>query len=161
MTPPDSMPRAPMLRPVVLGLTLLWACTACANLSAPSKVALTPLTVVRDIVDVPFVSLANVFESWAESSSKTPQPSVGVGVGSGGIKPHLGINLGYYVFKPFSWIFGGIDYVLGRSLWPQWPTGISPWKRPQDSVGSLYFPSTRELWRDAAQRRAWAAQDPR
>lgn len=153
-----NTPSRPALLPLSLIAILLGAC---ANLPAPAKAVITPLTVVRDLVDVPFASLANVFEYWAEGSHKEPKPHVGVGVGSGGVKPHLGINLGYWGFKPFSWLFGGIDYVLCRSLWPDWPTGISPWKRPQDSKGSIYWPNTRELWRDAAERAAWDAADPR
>ena len=155
-------PRRPGGRALVgLTLLLLSSLGACANLPAPAKVVLTPLTVVRDVVDAPFTSLANVFEHWAEGSHKEPKPNIGVGIGSGGVKPKLGINLGYWGFKPFSWLFGGIDWLVGRSVWPHWPTGISPWKRTQDSWGSLYFPSTRELWRDEAERAAWDAADPR
>jgi hypothetical protein len=130
-------------------LVLLLLATSCASLPAPAKVVLTPLTVVRDVVDVPLASLANVFEYWAGQNPKTPTPHVGVGIGSGGVKPQFGINLGYYAMKPFSWIFGGVDYLICRSLWPNWPKGISPWKAEGETVGSIYFPNTRALWRDA------------
>ncbi len=114
----------------------------CANMPTAGKVVLTPLTAVRDVIDVPLASLANVFEYWAERANRDPQPNVGVG--TGGIS--AGISLGYYGLKPISWLFGGIDYLVCRSLWPEWPTGISPWKEPDDSVGSIYFPNTKTLW---------------
>ncbi len=113
------------------------------------RTALTPLTVVRDVVDAPLVTLTNVFEVWADRSDPVPSASAGVGVGRGGISPFLGIGLTFWIAKPLSWIFGGVDYVVGRSLWPNWPNGISPWKEDGDDTwGGLYFPSTRELWTD-------------
>ncbi len=115
--------------------------------TTPGKVILTPVTVVRDVVDAPLVSITNVFEYWADASS-APKPNVGVGVGTGGIKPNLGINLGYVLWKPLSWIFGSVDYIIGRSLWPNWPAGISPWRAEGQTWGSLYFPSTKTLWND-------------
>lgn len=120
---------------------------SCAN--PVGRAALTPLTVVRDVVDAPLVTLTNVFEVWADRSDPVPQASAGVGLGSGGLSPHIGLSLTYWIAKPLSWIVGGVDYVIGRSLWPNWPNGISPWKEDGDDTwGSLYFPSTRELWSD-------------
>jgi hypothetical protein len=112
------------------------------------RVALTPLTVVRDTVDAPLVSLTNVFEYWADKSNPIPMPGAGVGVGTGGFGAGIGLNLTYWLVKPLSWIFGAVDYVVCRSLWPDFPTGISPWLAEGESWGSLYFPSTRALWRD-------------
>ena len=111
------------------------------------KVIATPVTVVRDVVDVPVASLANLFEHWSNQIKPGP-PNVGVGVGAGGVHPTLGLNVGYYLFKPLSWILGGVDYLVCRSLYPCWPNGISPWLGTEDSLGSLYFPNTRYLWTD-------------
>lgn len=147
----------PARRRALAALTgLLLVTPAC---STTTKVVVTPLTVVRDVVDAPVTSLANVFEFWADRSDPTPTPGVGVGVGPGGVTPGIGINLGYYVWKPLSWIFGGVDYLVCRSLYPCFPTGISPWKEREDSIGSLYFPNTRYLWRDAGEDSAWCGED--
>jgi len=134
-----------LARALVL-LCVAAAAPACASAPRPVKVALTPLTVVRDVVDAPLTSVANLFEDWADASDPTPKPSVGVGVGRGGVGPYAGLNLGYYVFKPLSWLFGGIDYLVGRSLWPNVPRGVSPWRAEGERWGSLYFPSTKALW---------------
>jgi len=129
---------------LLLTLALLSGCV-----STPGRVVLTPLTVVRDVVDAPLVSLTNVFEVWADRADPVPQASAGVGIGSGGISPQIGLNFTFWIAKPLSWIFGGVDYLVSRSLWPNWPRGISPWKEDGDDTwGSLYFPSTRTLWAD-------------
>ncbi len=133
------------LRTVALIMT---AVALCSCSSTTGRVALTPLTGARDLVDVPLVTLTNVFEFWAGRSDPTPTPSVGVGVSTGGVSPFAGIGLGYYVFKPISWILGGVDYVVCRSLWPNWPRGISPWVKEGHGWGTLYFPSSRTLWSD-------------
>jgi len=128
--------------------TLLALCALTVGCdSTGGRLALTPLTGIRDIVDAPLVTLTNAFETWAESSSKTPTPQAGVGVGTGGLGAGIGLNFSYYLFKPLSWILGGVDYVVCRSFWPEWPKGISPWKGPDEGWGSLYFPSSRALWR--------------
>lgn len=122
---------------------------ACSGLPTAARVVVTPFAVVRDIVDAPLVSLTNVFQTWADHSSPIPSVGVGVTAGSGGVRPGIGIGLGFYIWTPLSWIFGGVDWIVGRSIWPGWPTGHhSPWKTRQETWGSLYFPSTRELWRD-------------
>ncbi len=118
----------------------------CSNTAG--RAILSPLTVVRDVVDAPIVSITNVFDDWAESSSKIPSASAGVSVGPGGVSPGLNFNFSYWIFKPISLVIGSIDYLICRSLWPHWPTGISPWREADQTWGSLYFPNTRELWSD-------------
>jgi len=133
----------------VLSLCWVLSLPACSGLPTAARVVVTPFTVVRDIVDAPLVSLTNVFQTWADHSSPVPTVGVGVTAGSGGVRPGIGIGLGFYIWTPLSWIFGGVDWIVGRSIWPGWPTGeVSPWKTRQETWGSLYFPSTRELWRD-------------
>jgi hypothetical protein len=114
------------------------------------KAALTPLTVVRDVVDAPLVTITNVFEYWADRTDPVPRPGANVGwTWRGGFDFGLGFSFTGIISRAFSWVFGGVDYVIGRSLWPNWPRGLSPWLDPGESWGSLYFPSTRALWRDA------------
>lgn len=121
----------------------LWLC-GCAT---AGKALVTPLTVVRDVVDAPLVTIANATEGWARASNPRPVPQASGGwTIFGGFNAGIGLNLSYYLFKGVSGIFGGVDYVICRSIWPNFPKGINPWKRPEESWGSLYFPNTRVLW---------------
>lgn len=128
-------------------LVVLLAVLPVACHTTAGRVVLTPVTAVRDVVDAPLVTLTNAFEDWADASG-APRPNAGVGVGTGGIQPFLGISLGYVLWKPLSWLFGGVDYVVGRSIWPDFPYGVSPWRAEGETWGSLYFPSTKALWDD-------------
>ena len=111
------------------------------------QVAATPVTVVRDAVDAPLVSLTNVSEEWARRTDPwaAPQPGVSYTI-RGGFDAGITYGLGFFVFKAFSGVFGSLDYVVCRSLYPNYPAGISPWKSREESWGSLYFPNTRALW---------------
>jgi len=128
--------------------------TGCA--SATGRVALTPLTVVRDVVDVPLVTVTNIFEFGADRSSPNPVPRANVGWSLGG-GPDIGIgwDISWFLFKPLSLIFGGVDYIVCRSVWPNAPRGLSPWKGEGEGWGSLYFTNTRALWRDETRGEPW------
>ncbi len=135
-------------RIAALALLATLAPIGCSNTAG--RVVLTPLTGVRDVIDAPLVGLTNVFDYWAESSSKIPSASAGVSVTPSGVSPGIHFNFSYWIFKPISLVLGSVDWLICRSLWPHWPTGISPWREPDQSWGSIWFPNTRELWRDEA-----------
>lgn len=136
------------IRSVMLGF-LLAVCSLSSTGCLAGKIAATPLTVVRDTVDAPLVSLANVFELWADRTDPFAPPTPGVSWSwNGGFNLGIGYSLGYFIFKPLSGVFGGVDYIVCRSLYPNWPAGLNPWKKPGQSWGSLYFPNTRALWGD-------------
>lgn len=121
-----------------------------------TRIACTPLTLARDLVDAPLVSLTNVMEEWAKRSDPFNPPSPGVGWSSGGgFGIGIGYNIGFFIFKPLSWIFGGVDYVVCRSFFPNWPKGWSPWKRKDKTWGSLYFINTRALWGKTIPENTW------
>lgn len=111
--------------------------------------AATPVVVVRDVVDAPLVSISSVSLMWAKKFDpfQPPQPGVswnpwsGFGVG-------IGYGLGWFVFNGVGYTVGGVDYVVCRSLYPNWPDGLTPWKRKDQEWGDLYFPGTRALWGD-------------
>jgi len=120
------------------------------------KVAATPLVFVRDVVDVPLVSVTNVFETWADRSDPWAAPTPGVSWHwNGGFNAGIGYSLGFFVFKGMSWIFGGVDYVVCRSLYPNFPAGVSPWKKEGKGWGSLYFPGTKAVWGDDPPDSIW------
>jgi hypothetical protein len=126
---------------------LMVACLLTACATTAGKVMASPFTGVRDVVDVPLVSVTNVFEHWADRASPIPQPGAGVGWSwRGGFNFGVGLSLTYYFVKPCSWLFGGVDYLLCRSLYPNWPRGISPWLAEGERWESLYFPNTKALW---------------
>lgn len=119
----------------------------CAQMNPAAQIALTPFTAIRDTVDAPLVTLANYCE-WGARKTKPESltPSAGVGIGLHGPTAGIGLNLTYFTMKVLSWTFGGVDYVLCRSLYPNYPEGISPWKTSKQPWGSLYYPNTRFLW---------------
>ena len=138
------------MNPKILMMAMMMATlalTACAKMGNAGRVAATPLTAVRDVVDAPLVTIANLSEAGAHKTKPDSlMPSAGVGYGLGGPTAGLSLNVTYFLLKGFSYLFGGTDYVIARSLYPNFPRGISPWKDKEDSWGSLYFPNTRVLW---------------
>jgi hypothetical protein len=145
-TTAGTTPR-PALRPLILVMALF--AVGCSGLPTPVRVIATPFTLVRDVVDVPLVSLTNVFQSWADKSDPVPRAGAGLTLGRRGIRPGIFIGFGFYLWTSLSWVIGGADWVLCRSIWPGWPGGdSSPWLARGDDWGSLYFPSTRALWSD-------------
>ncbi len=121
--------------------------TGCAGLRMTGKVAVTPLTVVRDFVDAPLVTITNGFETFANRTRPARAPRAGIGWSwRGGPNLSIGYDVSHFLFRGFSWAFGAVDYVIGRSVWPNFAGGVSPWRKPDQSWGSLYFPSTRALW---------------
>lgn len=147
-----------LLRVVYLGtlLALLASATSgCATTSArdvavtSGKVVLTPLTVARDVVDAPLVSVANGMEFFAAQTRLAKAPGANVGWSwQGGFNFGVGYDVSWLLFKGLSGVFGGVDYVVCRSLWPNWAGGISPWRHEGQTWGSLYMPNTRVLWGD-------------
>lgn len=134
---------------IVLALMLCVPLLGCANLHPAAKGALTPFTGIRDVVDAPFVTVTNLTMGWAKRSNPNPVPGAGVGWSvRGGFNFGIGYSVSHWFFKGVSWIFGGVDYVLCRSLYPNWPKGISPWRKQDQKWWDLYFPNTRALWRD-------------
>ena len=134
--------------PRALGpLLVLPLLASCAVLKTTGKVVVTPVTLARDVVDVPLVSTTNVFEFFADQTKIARAPHAGVGWSwKGGFNFGIGYDVSHFLFKGLSWVFGGVDYLICRSIWPNFPAGVSPWRKPGESWGSLYFPNTRALW---------------
>lgn len=133
----------------LLTLSLLgFALVGCAQAKVAGKVVATPITVVRDVVDAPLVSITNAFETWADRTRPAAAPTAGVSASLWGITPYIGYDLSHYFFRAMSWVFGAVDYLPSRSIWPNFPKGISPWKAEGEPWGELYFPNTRALWDD-------------
>lgn len=136
-----------VIRSISLCFIIAVALAGCAEMQTTGKVVATPFTVVRDLVDAPLVSVTNVCETFARRSNPNPTPGANVGwTWRSGLNFGIGYNVSYFLFKGLSWTFGAIDYVPCRSLWPNWPRGLSPWKKPDETWGSLYFTNTRALW---------------
>lgn len=144
-----------MIRLILLLCVFVSAQTfqGCASNGEPvkaAKIALTPVVVVRDVVDVPLVTVANVFEYFAEQShlAKAPTVSGGYNIFGGNFYGGIGYDFSYVVFKVFSWTIGGVDYLVCRSIWPNFAKGLSPWSKKGYGWGDLYFSNTRILWGD-------------
>ncbi|MDX2175543.1 MAG: hypothetical protein SF028_03625 [Candidatus Sumerlaeia bacterium] len=137
------------MRGLLLGLlaALCLAASGCSHTAG--RIALTPVTVVRDVVDAPVVTVTNVFEYFADQSRLARAPSAGAGWSLfGGFNLGIGYDFSWLLFKGLSGVFGSVDYLVCRSLWPNWPAGVSPWLSEGQGWGSLYFPNTRVLWGD-------------
>ncbi len=133
---------------LILTLALLMLpMLSCQTATTGGKVLITPLTVVRDVVDAPLTSIANVFEDIADSI-RPVKSGTGSNILSLGIVFYAVENAVYYTFKGFSGIFGGVDYLICRSLWPSWSSGLNPWRAPHKTWGDMYLPNTRVLWGD-------------
>jgi hypothetical protein len=138
------MPRSASRLLLILAIPLLFS--GCF-LGTPGKALVTPLTVVRDVVDAPLISLSSVFNHWGSQFNPLDPPQPGVGWSwRGGFGLGITYGLGYFVFKGLTGVVGGVDYVVCRSLYPAWPHGLRPWKKKDQSWGDLYFPNTRALW---------------
>lgn len=127
--------------------------TGCSTyqLNTTGKAILTPLTVVRDVVDAPVVSLTNGCEYIADQShaAKAPNANVGWNLKSG-FNFNIGYDVSWLLFKSLSGVCGAVDYIVCRSIWPNFAYGVSPWLKEDMAWGDLYFPSTRVLWDDYA-----------
>ena len=138
------------IRPTIQILCILTICAplvGCATMKTTGKVIATPLTVVRDTVDAPLVTLTNVFEYFADQSQIARKPSAGVGWSwKGGFNFGVGYDVSFFLFKGLSWTLGAVDYIPCRTLWPNYAKGISPWLQPGQRWGDLYYPDTRALW---------------
>ncbi len=125
--------------------------SGCAGWKAVGKGMATPLTVVRDVVDAPVVSLTNAFEHFADKTSPAPTPHAGVGYSlGGGFNFGIGLDVSHFFFKGISWIFGGVDYLACRSITPNFPKGVSPWLQEDQTWGDLYFPNTKALYSESS-----------
>ncbi len=133
----------------------------CSELATTGRVVATPFTVVRDTVDAPVVSVTNVFEFFADNTRPARAPGAGVGWSwRGGFNFGIGYDLSFFLFKGASWVFGAVDYVVCRSVWPNYPNGLSPWREKGQSWSSLYYPSTRALWAKPDQTPAQTNKTP-
>ena len=124
------------------------AAIGCSRTDPATQVVATPFTAIRDTVDAPLVSLTNVFGYFADHTQVAKTPSVGVGWFSGHFGPSIGYDISHIVFVGVEYVFGGVDYIVGRSLWPFFPEGLTPFRPKGETWGSLYYPSTRYLWGD-------------
>ena len=147
MTRP-AMGRFALLLPA-LALVVALAGGCASRTPTPVKVVVTPITVTRDVVDAPLVTVTNAFETWSWMTRPDPVPRVTGGwTFRRGFDAGVGMDFSHYVFKALSGVFGVVTYIPCRSIWPNFPAGVSPWRRPGESWWGMYFPNTRALWRD-------------
>ncbi len=130
-------------------LAIVFMSTGCQTARTAGKVIVTPVTVVRDVVDAPLVTVTTTFEYFADQTRVARAPHVGIGWSPHtGIQPNIGYDLSHLAFKAVSLTIGSIDYIICRSLYPNWAGGITPWRPKTHSWGDMYFPNTRALWGD-------------
>jgi hypothetical protein len=134
----------------VLLVALASSLVGCARIDPVTDVVATPLTVVRDVVDVPHVALANAFEQGAR---KTKPEAYLTGPRDWEWRNNPGTQIPrdivYGVCRGLSLGIGAIDYVVCRSIYPNFPRGVSPWV-PEEQLWTkeMFFPNARALWAD-------------
>lgn len=130
-------------------MILLLAAIPLGGCATGGRIALTPVTVARDVVDAPVVTVTNVFEYFADQTRLARAPSANAGWSwNGGFNFGIGYDFSWLLFKALSGTLGSADYLVCRSIWPNYPSGVSPWLSEGQGWGSLYFPNTRVLWGD-------------
>jgi hypothetical protein len=149
-----------MARRIVLLLTGIWMMLTVVGCSTTGgkigRVVATPIVAVRDVVDVPLVSLSSVFNMWGDRVDPFQPPTPGISWTFGrGLDFGIAYGLGYFVFKGLTGVIGGVDYVACRSLYPAWPVGLRPWKKKNQKWSDLYFPGLRALWGDHPPDTIW------
>jgi hypothetical protein len=140
-----------LARPARLALLALlaWTGVGCATAGGRTaiRVVATPVTVVRDVVDAPVFTITNTFEYFARHTAPAKAPGAGVGWNwKGGFNFGIGYDVSHFLFKGLSGIFGAVDYVACRSVYPNFPKGVSPWTKRGERWWGYYFPNTRALW---------------
>jgi hypothetical protein len=137
----------------------LLVCGGCAT--TPVKVVCTPLAVARDIVDLPFATLGSACKKVGATRSGIAPSDVRSGFGYGynsigGWGPGLGISVDVTgpAMRGLSYVFGVPDYLVCRSIYPNFPKGVSPWIKidsygeTDEPWGEFLFPNTRALWKE-------------
>lgn len=135
---------------LVIASPMFQGCASDGSPNTAAKIAITPIVVVRDVVDVPLMTVANVFEYFADQSHLAKAPSVngGYNIFGGNFFAGIGYDFSYVVWKALSLTIGSVDYLICRSIWPNFAKGISPWNKAGYGWGDLYFANTRILWGD-------------
>lgn len=137
------------------------ATSGCASRGAvvTGKVLLTPVTVARDVVDVPLVTISTLFIYWASQSDPFAPPQPGVGWSwRGGFDFGIYYGIGWLFFSAAAVPVATVDYIVCRSFFPAFPVGLKPWKQKDQSWGQLYFPNTRAMWGSYPPKTNW--EDP-
>lgn len=125
----------------------LMIASGCHTLATTGKVVVTPIAAVRDVVDVPFTGIASFLNHGADSTKESlGRPNASAGWGLGGPTAGFGIDFSYIVGKAIAYTFGGVDYIVCRSIFPNFPAGVSPFKKKDETWGSHLWPNIQGVW---------------
>lgn len=132
---------------LILSTLALALIAGCATLPPAGKAALTPFAVIRDAVDTPLFTIANIFESGANAIDRAPDNRL-QRAWSGPIDYviYWTLEIPALLCELVGTVFGVPDYILCRSIYPNFPRGAKVWVRGKEPWGPLYFPNTRALW---------------
>lgn len=145
----------------IIFIVMLLSVLSCA--SKPVQVVLTPLTVVRDVIDLPLASMATFFKN--EGEEYLDDPRNWYPTAEEIVYGYKGIDIECF-FYPIGCVIGSVDYLTCRSLFPNFPRGVNPWKKTDrsenaypkkedtanlrttanQSWGDFLFPNTQAIW---------------
>ena len=118
--------------------------TGCTSIPRAVKVALTPVAIVRDIVDIPLTVTANGIYSLSNHSGQRDMFNYH------GLKSGEKFSINQFGVEATSDLFGGLDYLLCRSLIP-FPEGTTLWKEDSSTWREYLFPNTHAIWAPTAE----------
>lgn len=132
---------------LILAAGISSGCASMPSADRIARTALIPAAVARDTVDMPLAFMTNFCDAIGETGMKnTGETSTYSGWSS---KKGFGIGIGVNVTGPagkaLGWGFAGVDYILCRSVVPNFPYGISPYIDKEQDLKDLFFPNMRAL----------------
>ena len=104
-----------------------WTAGDCA------RAVVTPVVGLRDVVDVPLAFLGSFFVQFKDARRVDITES------------HF-YSWDFTALAVPGYVFGIADYLLCRSLYPDFPAGRNPFKDEDETWGEFLFPNTKALW---------------
>ena len=120
--------------------------SGCISMPLPVKVALTPLAITRDVIDMPLSAAASCADHFSNTYDKRSDGDLKKTMFRySGFKRNESFNLCEFSAELTTDIIGSIDYLTCRSFAP-FPKGTSPWEEKDDSWDKLFFPNLKAIW---------------
>ena len=135
--------------------------TGCSTLATTGKVIVTPIAAVRDVVDVPLTATASFLNKGTDSTKESlGRPNASAGWGLGGPTAGFGIDFSYIVGKAIAYTIGGVDYIVCRSLFPNFPAGVNPMKKKEERWKDHLWPNLQGVWGGYKEDQSKEQKDP-
>ena len=120
--------------------------SGCASMPTPMKVALTPIAVVRDVLDVPITLAATGIDNYSNINRQRKDCNLVANMFQyKGFKEKEDLDLCQFSAELITDFIGSADYLACRSFAPG-PEGKSPWKNDDKTWKEHLFPNMKAIW---------------